>query len=143
MNESDPKNGDIKAIQRVQNKMSRFLNFKTLKDEIPSKTLLKNINMLSVNQLNAKIKIIEIWKSMNVPSYPLKIETKVENKNTTNTRAMSANTPIEIGKRVLTQRTCISDAIKIWNQIPENLQNATSIYSIKKLAKQYAFTLPI
>ena len=36
MNESDPKNGDIKAIQRVQNKMSRFLNFKTLKDKIPS-----------------------------------------------------------------------------------------------------------
>ena len=75
--------------------------------------------MLSVNQLNAKIKIMEIWKSMNVPSYPLKIETKVENKNTTNTRAMTANKPIEIGKRVLTQRTCVSDAIKIWNQTPK------------------------
>ena len=53
----EPMNGDLKAIQKVQNKMARFLNSKSLKDRINSKGLLENINMLSVNQLNAKIKL--------------------------------------------------------------------------------------
>ena len=38
---SDPTNGDPKAIQKVQNKMARFLNSKTLKDKIPTKVLLE------------------------------------------------------------------------------------------------------
>ena len=71
-NLNDPKNREIKAIQTVQNKMARFLNSKTIIDKIKSKVLLENINMLSVNQLNAKIKILEIWKSLNVEGYPQK-----------------------------------------------------------------------
>ena len=110
---NDPINKDLKAIQQVQNKMARFLNSKTLKDKIKSKILLQNINMLSVNQLNAKFKILEIWKALNVENYPLKIDTKVVNNDSTNTRAMTANKPIEVGHSVLSQKTCISDAIKV------------------------------
>ena len=88
--------------------MSRFLNSKTLKDRIESKVLLSNLNMLSVNQLNAKIKILEIWKSLNVEGYPLKIDTKQVNQETMNTRAMTSNQPIEIGTKLLTQKSCIS-----------------------------------
>ena len=58
--------GDLDQIQLVQNKLARFLNSKSLKDKIPTKDLLSNIIMLSVNQLNAKIKIIEVWISFNV-----------------------------------------------------------------------------
>ena len=94
VNNNDPTNEDIKAIQKVQNKMGRFLNSKTLKDKIESKVLLKNINMLFVNQLNAKSKLLEVWKSLNVDNYSLKIATKVQNNDTTNTRSMTANQPL-------------------------------------------------
>ena len=30
--------------------------------------------MLSVNQLNAQVKLLEVWKAMNVEDYPLKIK---------------------------------------------------------------------
>ena len=60
---TNPTNGDIKAIQKKQNKMARFFNSKTLKDKICTKVLLEQVKMLSVNQLNAKIKIMEIWKA--------------------------------------------------------------------------------
>ena len=96
---SDPVNGDMKAIQTVQNKMARFLNGKTLKDKTQSKVLLANINVLSVNQLNAKIKILEVWKSLNIDGYPLEISTKCVKKESINTRAMTSNQPIEIGKK--------------------------------------------
>ena len=62
----DPTNGGLDSIQLVQNKLVWFLNGKTLKDQIPTKILLANLNMLSVNQLNAKIKKNEIWKSFNI-----------------------------------------------------------------------------
>ena len=76
----------MKAIQTVQTKMARFLIGKTLKDKIKSKVLLANIKMLSVNQLNAKIKILEVWKSLNIDGYPLEIATKSVKKESMNTR---------------------------------------------------------
>ena len=37
VNNNDPTNGDIKAIQKVKNKMGRFLNSKTLKVKLNQK----------------------------------------------------------------------------------------------------------
>ena len=59
----DPFNTELNSLQIIQNKMARFLNNKTLHDKICNIKLFENINMLSVNQLNEKIKIQEIWKS--------------------------------------------------------------------------------
>ena len=70
----DSLNWDLGDIQKVQNKLARFLNNKSLYDKIPSNVLLNNINMLSVNQINAKVKFQEVWKALNVEGYPLKIE---------------------------------------------------------------------
>ena len=68
-----PKNKDINAIQMVQNKLARLLNNKTLKDKISTKVLIADSKLLSVNQINAKTKLQEIWKVMNTENYPLKI----------------------------------------------------------------------
>ena len=45
--------------------MARFLN--------GTKFLLEQANLLSVNQLNAKIKLQEVWKAINIEDYPIKI----------------------------------------------------------------------
>ena len=60
-----------------------------------------------------------------------------------NTRAMTSNQPIEIGKKLLTQRTCISDAIRVWNLAPNDLKNIPNIHAMKKATKLYVKTLPI
>ena len=72
--DQDSTRADLKAIQLIQNKLVRLLNGKTLLDKVNTKTLLKNVNMLSVNQLNAQIKISEVWKATNDSSFPLKIK---------------------------------------------------------------------
>ena len=33
----------------------------------------KKFSLLSVNQLNENIKLVEVWKALNVEGYPLKI----------------------------------------------------------------------
>ena len=139
----DSTNGDLDSIQLVQNKLARFMNAKTLKDKIPTKVLLSNINMLSVNQLNAKIKIMEIWKAFNVERYPLKINTQKANPDMINTRAMTYLRPIEENVSTLLDRTCVSDSIKLWLKAPEDIKTCKSKYQLKKLARSFALTLPV
>ena len=143
INVDDPINKEINAIQMVQNKLARLINGKSLKDKIRTKVLLDSANLLSVNQLNAKVKIQEIWKSINIEDYPLKIKLNEVSMNQTATRAMVKRTPIELGSTTLKSKTCISDAIKIWNIAPVQLHKCTSLYSLKKLTKEFVKTLPI
>ena len=46
----------------------------SLKEHIPSRNLLTKYNILSVNQLGAKMKMIEAWKLQNVDDYPFQLE---------------------------------------------------------------------
>ena len=59
------------------------------------------------------------------------------------TRAMTKRTPVEQGNTNLLSKTCISDAIRIWNQAPMNIKTSSSLYSLKKSIKDYVKTLPI
>ena len=68
--------------------------------------LLGAVNRLSINHLNAKIKLVEIWKALNVEGYPLKINRQVLRNDATNTRACDRGRPIEIGISTLTSNTC-------------------------------------
>ena len=42
-----------------------------IKLHLPTKELLANLNMLSVNQVNAQVKLTEFWKSLKVDNYPI------------------------------------------------------------------------
>ena len=71
--ESDSTNQEIDAIQRIQNKLVRILNSVRLMDKISAKTLAKRVGLLSVNQINAQVKITEMWKAINNETNALKI----------------------------------------------------------------------
>ena len=102
----------LKAIQKVQNKMVRLLNGKSLIDKISTKTLLANVNMLSVNQINAQIKITEVWKAMRDANHPLKIE-KVAHDSCT-TRSVTNGDLKEFGKSIILQSTlCQQSGISV------------------------------
>ena len=63
-------------INNTQNRMMRSLLGKKLCDQIPTMELLNATKMLSINQLNAQIKLMEIWKASNKEDYPLKLNKK-------------------------------------------------------------------
>ena len=46
-------------------------NWNKYSDRISTKQLLYQTNSLSVNQINAQVKIQEIWKGINIEKYPL------------------------------------------------------------------------
>ena len=55
----------------------------------------------------------------------------------------SKERPCEIGKSLLTQRTCISDAIRLWNVASEKIRLSETLYQVKNEIKSYVKNLPI
>ena len=72
--DSDPSNKELEDIQKCQNKLLRALNGSRISDQISNKSMLVKFKILSVNQMNAQIKLSEMWKSINIENYPLKTE---------------------------------------------------------------------
>ena len=113
---------DLKAIQLMQNKLLRTLNGTMFSDKVSTESLLKKFNIMSVNQLNAQAKLLEVWKALNVPKYPLKIKKQSQQHVGVSTRADIKERPCDVGRSTNTKKTCISDAIRLWNLAPEKNQ---------------------
>ena len=99
--------------------------------------------MLSVNQINAQIKLTEVWKAVNDPNHPLKIEKLCHVNANCVTRAVKNQDLKEFGKSSIVQSTFLSDACKVWNNCPKNIKDCETIWSAKKAIKAYVSTLPL
>ena len=83
----DTLNQEMKDIQKAQNKLARLLNGTRISDKIRSSVLLQRIKMSSINQIMAEIKLLEIWKSLNVDGNPLNLPVEKRVENSMNTRS--------------------------------------------------------
>ena len=84
-----------------------------------------------------------MWKAINVDDYPLKVEQQARNEEGVSTRADTTGKPIEIGRTNLSQKTCVSDAIRLWNMAPENVTGSINLAHAKSEIKKYVRLLPI
>ena len=64
--ESDPSNKELEDLQKCQNKLLRALNGSRISDQISNNSMLVKFKILSVNQMNAQIKLTEMWKSIHI-----------------------------------------------------------------------------
>ncbi len=133
----------FKNIQCIQNNLLRTLNGSKIKDKVSISSMLDTYNMLSVNQLNASIKLLMVWKSLNIDNYPLKIDRQKSSATCRTTRADSAGKPIEIGKSLLVQKTSVSDAIRVWNRSPTSVTGSVSLCQAKNEIRKFVKLLQI
>ena len=71
---SDPIEGTLDDLQKAQNKLFSLLNNTRIKDKIKTSFIARDLKMLSVNQINAQVKLTEMWKASNVVNYPINAE---------------------------------------------------------------------
>ena len=116
--DSDPTNQELEAIQKCQNKLVRILNGSRISDKISSKSLLEKFKMLSINQMNAQIKLLEIWKTISVKDYPIKTKFVSRSDDIVITRAFSLGYLQENRLTNFSKRTFLNDATHIWNLAP-------------------------
>ena len=135
---------DLDAIQLVQNKLARPSNNKRLSDKVSTKILLQNINIDSINQTHAQIKLTEIWKSFKDENSNILKITKVKSyEQGSRTRSGTALNLVELKTIAMSSKTFKNDAIRIWNQAPDSRKTCESLYTAKKAIKSFIKTLPI
>ena len=69
---------------------------------VSTKSLLEKSNLLSVNQTNAQIKLLEMWKATTIQDYPIEVKKTKYDENSTTTRACTNGKLIEPGKKPIT-----------------------------------------
>ena len=125
--------------------MLRMLDRVTLKDHVTSKSLLLKYNLPSVNQLAAEIKLIEAWKSQNIPNYPFKLEPNNNGRNDGGRTVRATTTRVwkDISKTKAASESISRDCAKLWNSAPETITNAPNLYGAKRMIKIYCRTLEL
>jgi hypothetical protein len=139
----DTQSGLLETIQKTQNKLLRFLNNSKIKDKVSNVSMLKKHNMLSVNQLNAQIKITEMWKAMIDENHPFKIQKVAINEEERVSRSQRAGKLNTTAFSKVTKDTFINDCIKAWNEIPMEIKNSTCLSGAKSLIKKFVVTIPM
>ena len=123
--------------------MMRFVNGTKIIDKISTCSILSKHNVLSVNQMNAQIKLLNIWKALNVENYPTKPKKIEANELRASMKATTSGKLIEEGISSLAQNTYYNDAIRVWNMAPEAIKMCGTIWSAKNEIKKLVKTLPL
>ena len=139
----DPTDSLMDSLQVAQNKFARFLHGSTLLDKINTKVIFKETNLLSINQINAQIKLLEVWKSKNFDSYPIKWLNRKDEIIRGGLKCSNKPDLIIKGKTSLQSQTFINDAASIWNSAPSTLKECNTLGSVKKQINLFIRTLPI
>ena len=108
--------------------------------------MLSTAKMLSVNQLAAQVKLTEAWKSINDPSYPVKlINAKQDHSNKSEVvlRPSTERQWNESAKTKAGSESFIYDAAKIWNKAPADIKTCKTLGAAKLKIKNYCMTLPV
>ena len=130
-------------LQKNQNKLVRFLTKSKLIDHIHTKDLLSKCKMLSINQMNAQINILEGWKAMNLKDYPVQLKLQQAHVDGRITRGVANGRVIEEGLTKIGQNDCLNDTSKAWNLVPDHIKTCKSLYTAKKETKEFVQSLPI
>ena len=142
LKEESPHNKHMSQIQKAQNKLLRVICGVTLSDRNSIKSLLYKANLLSVNQMSAQVKLTEIWKVLNDPLHPIKIQSNVH-RNGMETRSVTHNVIKEWGTSTTTEKSFIGSAIRLWNKVPDHIKCTKTLGTAKSAIKEFCKTLPV
>ena len=121
----DPQTGQLKKLQKTQNELLRFLNNSKISDKVSTDSILKKLNMCSVNQLNTKIKLTEMWKSVNVPNRNFDIKKTELKDGMRSSRSISNGKLIEDGISSRATSTFLNYSTRAWNKAPNSIKIVT------------------
>ena len=143
--ETERKNCNMKSLQIAQNKLMRKLANKSFWDRTSTCDLLMETDLLSVNQLAASIKLCEVWKSENVPNYPVKLEPNISGATYSerNVRPKTNRKYNQDANSTAEKESFSRNSAKLWNAAPESLKMAKTLRSAKNEIKTNCKNLPV
>ena len=94
---------------------------------IPTEDIYKELKIPPVNQINAQIKLLEIWKSQHSETYPIKWRTRNNATQDRRTRASNENLLHESYGCKILNSTFINDSARIWKLTPNFIKISATI----------------
>ena len=145
LTDSDVTTCAMKTLQLTQNRLLRVLNGTKIKDRISIRSMLEKFQLLSVHQLAAKIKLIEVWKTINRPDYPLSLDPYNGNQNTPSHDLRTQQNRIfnDSCKLKKSELSFHKDGARLWNVTTVEVKTASSLNIAKKKIDIYCRSLPI
>ena len=145
LNIEEKKTATMKTLQLTQNRLLRTLNKTRVADKVSIESMLEKFKLLSVNQLSAEIKLIEVWKSINVEGCPINLVPYNQNQDPNDHLLRPKPTRVfnDTARLRMSQSSFNIDAAKVWNRAPKEVQNATTLYGAKRAIKIFCKSLPI
>ena len=143
--ENDPTTANMKALQLTQNRMLRAINNSQIKDRISTESLLEKFALLSVNRLAAKIKLVEVWKSVHQDGCPIKLEpyNSALLQNTQNLRLQPKRVFKDCCKLKKSESSFCIDGARLWNAAPPEITMAINLNMAKKAIHNFCRSLPL
>ena len=135
----------MKSLQLTQNRLLRVLNKTRIADKVSIRLMLDKFKLASVNQLAAEIKLLEVWKSVNVAGCPINLEPyNPQSSQTGHQLRPKLNRVFNDTARLQVSKSSFNiDAAKLWNYAPEDLRIAVSLTEAKRLIKIHCKTIPL
>ena len=101
--------------------------------------------LLSVNQLAAKIKLMEIWKSLNNDGSPISLDPyRADGLEVTHDLRPKSNRVFNKNCRLQRFESSFHvDAARIWNAAPMAIRNAKSLATAKTKIVKFCVKLPV
>ena len=138
--EDDPQPSCLDGINVVFNDCMRLLCCSKRSDRKSREEMLNQLGWLSVNQLNAEVRLLEVWKSLNEDYCLSDMFTKVESK----TRGTGKNS-VRVPKVVLSRLRDNSfkyPSCKLWNLAPIEVTTAPTLAKAKDEIRKFVKSLP-
>ena len=100
---------------------------------------MEKTGFLLVNQLAASIKLVEVWKGLNVENYPVYLEPNhtTGNENDRVLRPSSTRLWNQDAKLPAAKDSFSRSAAKLWNLAPTCIKNALNLNGAKKEISKY------
>ena len=139
---TDPQSHSINGIKTIYNDVLRLLCGSKRENRKPIEELLAETGRLSINQLSCEIRLIEVWKSLNLDNYCLKDLFEVV-QSTQQTRS-SNKIKLKSGfKSWLRENSFQYPSVQLWNSAPSSVTSATTESSARSAIKIFVQTLPL
>ena len=107
--------------------------------------MLDKFGLLSVNRLAAKIKLVEIWKSLNKENYPICLAPyKPVNATSSHVLRQQDNRIFADSCRLSKSESSFHiDAARLWNLAPDSIQKAQNLNLAKRSIDEFCKSLPL
>ena len=102
-------------------------------------------HVIKVQYLYDIILFCEVWKSLNIVNYPIQLEPNSRSVSGFDRQVRPGTSRLwNQDAKTTAEKECFSrSAAKLWNNIPLEIKNSTSLVSAKKAIKIYCKSLPV